>query len=234
MTTDLKTASLLETCDLAPEVRHFVFDVPELDRLAFEPGQYVSLHRVIGGEPLIRPYSIASPPDGNRFELCLNRVPDGPFSNFLFEMRAGEEVSFAGPLGFFRLRTPLRDSLFLASGTGIAPIRSMLHYLLRHNSAAWVRLLFGARNKESLLYRGEFEQLAAAHPNFEFHPVLSREGSDWTGRRGHVQDHLDDMRAGRTDVDVYVCGLRDMVNDVRQQLKEKGFDRRAIVYEKYN
>jgi CDP-4-dehydro-6-deoxyglucose reductase len=230
-----RTARLVESVELAPEIRHFVFEVPGADRLIFEPGQFVSFHHRIEGEEITRPYSVASPPDGdNRFELCLNLVPGGPFSRFLFALRPGDEVEFDGPLGFFVLRRPLRDSLFVATGTGIAPIRSMIRHLLAHGAACRLQLLFGARRPEMILYREEFERLAAAHPRFTFHPTLSRPPESWTGLRGHVQDHLFDILAGRTGVDVYVCGLKDMVNEVRRRLKEAGWDRRAIIYEKYD
>ena len=230
-----KTARLVQSFDLAPEVRHFVFEVPEVDRVVFEPGQFVSFHHEIGAEMITRAYSIASPPNGdNRFDLCLNRVPGGPFSNFLFEMRPGEEIQFDGPLGYFLLRQPVRDSLFVATGTGVAPLRSMIHHLLQHGATARLQLLFGTRFESTILYRQEFEDLAVRHPNFEFHPTLSREGPAWTGLRGHLQEHLFELLAGRTDVDVYVCGLKAMVNDVRARLKQNSFDRRSIIYEKYD
>ena len=74
------TAKLVEFRELAPEVRHFVFEVPEVEQLVFQPGQFVSLSHSIQGKNITRAYSIASRPAGNRFELCLNRVMDGHLS----------------------------------------------------------------------------------------------------------------------------------------------------------
>jgi CDP-4-dehydro-6-deoxyglucose reductase len=230
-----RTARLIEYQELAPEIRHFVLEVPGVERLVFEPGQFVSLTRVIDGEPLTRAYSIASAPDGdNRFELCLNHVPEGPFSTYLFRLQPGDELAMDGPLGYFVLRQPVREALFVATGTGIAPIRSMITHLLGHGSDARLRLLFGSRRPETILYRDQFEQLASRHPNFTFHPTLSRAPESWSGLRGHVQQHLFELLEGRTDLDVYVCGLKAMVNDVRARLKEAGFDRKHIIYEKYD
>lgn len=230
-----RTARLIESRELAPEVRHFLFEVPGVDRLVFEPGQFLSFHHDLDGEPITRAYSIASAPNGgNRFELCLNHVPHGPFSSFLFHLHPGDEVDFDGPLGFFLLRHPTRDSLFVATGTGVAPIRSMITHLLAHGASHRLQLLFGNRRPDTILYRGEFEQFAAQHPNFTFHPTLSRAPDSWTGLRGHVQQHLADLLAGRAGLDVYVCGLKAMVNDVRTRLKEAGFDRHHIIYEKYD
>src|SRR6202042_3443956 len=101
-------------------------------------------------EEIVRAYSIASPlEDHNRFSLCLNRVQDGFMSNFLCDMKEGDEIGCQGPFGDFILRPPLRDTVFIATGTGIAPFRSMLHWLLaksdRHQGRRF-SLLFGARH----------------------------------------------------------------------------------------
>ena len=78
------------------------------------------------GRPVTRAYSIASAPQDNRFELCLNRVEDGVFSPFLFSLLPGDEVPMAGPLGYFLPHEPFRNSVLIATGTGIAPFRSYL------------------------------------------------------------------------------------------------------------
>ena len=227
-------AKLLALRDLAPEVRHFVFEVAETDRVQFAPGQFVSVTERIAGKEITRAYSIASPPDGKRIELCLNRVAEGLVSPHLFDLRPGDCVRVSEPLGHFVPRDPLGDSVFVATGTGIAPIRSMLHHVLRAGTGKHLTLLFGARHAAGLLYRQEFERLALEHRNFLFLPTLSRPGDQWRGRRGHVQVHLDEALGGARDVDVYLCGLRTMVDDVRAQLKRRCLDRQRIIYEKYD
>ena len=94
------------------------FEVPGIDKLEFEPGQFVSLSDEVDGRPVTRAYSLASAPDGNRFELCLNRVNLGSFSPHLFALRRGGTVSMRQPIGTFTLRDPLSDSVFVATGTG--------------------------------------------------------------------------------------------------------------------
>ncbi len=227
-------ATLLETREIAPDIRHFVFAVESMDHFHFAPGQFVSFTEQFQGKPITRAYSIASVPDGNRFELCLNLVKDGRFSPHLFQMQPGEQVPMKGPVGSFTLRDFQRDALFVATGTGIAPMRGILRQALGTGSQAQFTLLFGVRHEESLLYRDEFEALAAAHPQFRFAPTITRPNASWTGRTGRVQRHLADLLRGRTDADVYVCGLKEMVNEVRDLLKSMGFDRRQIVVEKYD
>lgn len=227
-------ARLLEWRKLAPEVRELAFDVPEAESLDFLPGQFVSFTSDHHGRPVTRAYSLASAPDGNRFLLCLNRVREGLLSPWLFEMGPGDSVAMQGPMGHFTPRQPFRDSVLVATGTGIAPFRSyLLSPSLRENPAR-VTLLFGARHESGLLYRPLFEQLAEERVGFRFLSTLTRPTPSWTGRTGRVQNHLDEALDGRHDLDVYVCGLKAMVEDVRNLLKKKGFDRKQIIAEKFD
>jgi len=227
-------AKLIEWVEIAPGVRHFVFEAPQLERLEFVPGQFVSLTDAVDSKNITRAYSIASAPgNGNRFELCLNRVDDGAFTPHLFDLSAGDVVNMLPPLGTFTLRQPLRDSLMVATGTGIAPFRSMLKAAVQPDSPT-LTLLFGVRYESHLLYRQEFEAMARQFPQFRFWPTLTQPAPDWTGRTGRVQTHLAEAIGGRSDVDIYLCGLQPMVDDVRQILKGMGFDRKQIRYEKYD
>ena len=228
------TARLVAWHNLGSSARHFVFDVPEVKCLEFEPGQFVSFTATVMGRPVTRAYSIASAPKDNRFELCLNRVEDGVFSPFLFDLLPGNEVPMAGPLGYFVPREPFRDSVLIATGTGIAPFRSYLHSARVLGSPAQIALLLGARLEDGLLYREEFEELERQRPGFRFVATLTRPETSWTGRTGRVQVHLEETLAGRTDVDIYLCGMKNMVDDVRQCLKARGYDRKQILYEKYD
>jgi ferredoxin-NADP reductase len=227
-------ARLIKSREIGPEVRHFVFDVPATDRLDFTPGQFVSFSQDILGRTVTRAYSIASAPAGSHFELCLNRVKDGIFSPWLFEMQPGDTIELQGPLGYFVPREPFRDSIFVATGTGIAPFRACLQWPPMVGSASAITLLFGARYQEGLVYCGEFEQLERTRPRFRFMPTITRPDAGWQGRTGWVQQHLDEALAGRLDVDVYICGLRAMVDDVRENLKRKGLTRQQLIYEKYD
>ena len=213
-------------------MRHLIFEAE--DSFEFEPGQFISVKGHRGDHVVTRAYSIASPPDGKRFELCLNRVREGIFSPYLFELPVGACLDVRGPLGSFTLRRPVSDSLMVATGTGIAPIRSILKSVLPLDRQHRFTLLFGVRYFESVLFRAEFEALAQEYPNFRFWPTLSRPGPGWTGMSGHVQKHLEPALQGRCDMDVYICGLREMVDDVRNQLKSLGFDRKRVIYERYD
>ena len=231
-------AKLIESVEIAPDVRHFVFEAQQVGQLAFKPGQFVSLSDRVNGQIITRAYSIASAPcSGNRFELCLNRVPGGIFSPHLFQLVPGDSVEMQPPLGTFVLREPLRNSLLIATGTGIAPFRSMLPAALKPSGPA-ITLLFGVRYASHLLYWREFEALEQEYPQFRFWPTLTQAGTGWAGRTGRVPAHLTEAIAAtcvdRAALDIYLCGLKPMVDDVRLDLKERGFDRKQIRYEKYD
>lgn len=232
------TARLVRSVLLSEQTKHLEFEVLYVPAFGFVAGQWLSLKaNKPDGEEITRAYSIASPPDGNRFALCLNRVQDGFMSNYLCDLKDGAEIPAQGPFGNFILHPPMRDTIFIATGTGIAPFRSMLHWLLadpkRHeNRHLW--LVFGVRTQVDLYYDEEFRKLAAAHPNFEYLPTLSRGSDDWKGLRGYVQDHVPGIVNGRTDMHAYICGLEKMVSANRTLLKGLGWDRKSIFYEKYD
>jgi CDP-4-dehydro-6-deoxyglucose reductase len=223
----------VHSLDLAPEVRHFEFEITGRDEFRFTPGQFVSIKENVAGKEVTRAYSIASPPDGKRFALCLNLVPAGLVSPRLFALKPGEFVEVKEPLGYFTLRHPERPAVFVATGTGIAPFRSIL--LAHLPNSAPITLLFGVRYAHGVLYRNEFEKLAQKHTHFRFVPTITRPDESWNGGVGRVQAHLEAALAEQRETpDVYICGMKEMVDEVRGLLKQKGFDRKQIIYEKYD
>ena len=235
-------ARLVESRPLSAFTKHLEFEVQGTSRFGFVPGQWLSLKASTAeGEEITRAYSIASPPNGRKFALCLNRVQDGFMSNHLCRLAEGSEVNLQGPFGDFILRPPLRDTIMIATGTGIAPFRSMLHWLYEARDTEAARhegrqiwLLFGARYEQDLYYDDEFKKLAAAQPNFHYVPTLSRGDESWKGKRGYVQEHVHEIVDDRKDMTAYICGLDRMVSANRELLKSLGWDRKSIRYEKYD
>ncbi len=206
------TARLVRSVALSELTKHLEFEMNGVGRFGFVPGQWLSFKtNEPDGEEIIRAYSLASPPEtDSKFALCLNRVQDGFMSNFLCDMKEGDEIQCQGPFGDFILRPPMRDAIFIATGTGIAPFRSMLRWLFgsipglevdgrgrpssiegqgRHRGhQLW--LVFGNRTERDIYYHDEFLRLAEEHPNFHYLPTLSRGDPDWQGLRGYVQGAL--------------------------------------------
>jgi ferredoxin-NADP reductase len=246
---------------------HLEFVIDELESFPFTPGQFVStVAEDANGKQQTRAYSIASAPRGNRFDLCVNRVNGGFFSNYLADLTdlpPGGTVKIHGPHGHFVLREPMTDSIFIATGTGIAPMRGFAQWLFPEDGpdrseGKEIWLVYGTRYETELYYQEEFEALAARQPNFHYLATLSRAGDSWTGLRGYVQEHLGrivEERAARLnqplpalpidpatpatelcfDIHAYICGLNNMVAGVRERLsKEYGWHRKQIVFERYD
>ncbi len=245
---------------------HFEFVMDDLESFPFIPGQFISaVAEDRTGKEQTRAYSLASAPNGNRFDLCLNRVEGGFFSNRLADLPdvpIGGIVRVYGPNGFFTLHEPLTDTLLVATGTGVAPMRSMLQGLFPadgtdRSQGREIWLVYGTRFASEIYYREEFEALAARHTNFHYLPALSRDDEEWAGLRGYVQDHVArivEERAARLglplpappsdpatrpsqlhfDIHAYVCGLNDMITAVRDRLKSFGWHRKQIITERYD
>lgn len=225
---------LVDVYEIAPDVRHFIFEIPDMKEFRFKPGQFVSLSEVLNGKKVTRAYSIASVPNANRFELCLNLVPNGKFTPHLFSLKPGDDIEMKGPHGAFVMKEPPNNSIFVATGTGIAPFRPMLQDVLPRDREHEFILVFGVRYEHSILYNAEFEEMARKYPNFRYISTVTRPSPAWQGNTGRVQQHLFPLIGERRDFDVYICGLKEMVNDVRDRLKELGFDKSQIIYERYD
>jgi ferredoxin-NADP reductase len=233
-----RQATLVSARALSSSVRELTFD-PGPD-FKFVPGQWVNLWIAPAqGEPVKRSYSIASPPRANgTFDLAVTLVTDGPASSALHAAKPGDSFPMSHAQGFFTLMPPTRNVLMIATGTGVAPFRSVLRDLETREDDVRFTLLFGARFEEDILYRDEFESLSREWPSFRFASTLSRGGDAWSGRRGYVQTHVAELVAdlgGASAIDAYVCGLQKMVGDVRKMLKDPiGVPRDRIHHERYD
>ncbi|MGA7108713.1 MAG: FAD-binding oxidoreductase [Terracidiphilus sp.] len=250
----------------AAQTYHLELALDETESFSFLPGQFVSAVAYDSdGKEQTRAYSLASAPHTNRIDLCLNRVEGGFFSNLLADLPdlpVGGTIQVYGPNGFFTLRDPITDSIFIATGTGVAPMRSFLQSLFPaqgpdRSNGKQIWLVYGTRYESEIYYRDEFEACAAKHSNFHYLPTLSRAPETWTGLRGHVQEHVAEIMRNRAaqlgqplpapppdpgippaelrfDINAYVCGLSNMINSVRDLLKSKGWHRKQIIFERYD
>lgn len=268
MARELLTARLTRK-DCISEVAqcyHFLFQVEGVENFHYQPGQFISAVAPDGnGKQQTRAYSIASASVANQFELCVNRVENGFFSNHLADLPdlpVGATIQIHGPHGHFVLQEPITDSILVATGTGVAPMRAYAQWLFPEDGpdrsqGKEIWLVYGTRYETDIYYRDEFEALARRVPNFHYLPTLSRAQDDWTGLRGHVQVHISRIiedratRMGlslpvpppdpslppadlRFDIYCYICGLNFMVSGVRDLLTGFGWHKKQIVFERYD
>lgn len=221
-----KFESTLESVkDLSSNTKHFVFTVPE--GFTFIPGQFV----MVGlpgedGKPIRRAFSIASTPDLlGKIELCIKILSFGKLSSKLGALKPGQTVTMEGPYGKFILQEdPEKEIILLAAGTGIAPIRSMLHTLISRGCKLPIKLLFGFHAPRDFLYQEELEQLATSHDNVTLVPIASTPDESWDGRTGHTQDNFDLIGDGEGK-SAYLCGPPKMVSQNVELLSKQNFKR---------
>ncbi len=234
---------LVAARNLTPSVRELVFEREDGEPFLFDPGQWVNLVLPLPTGEVKRAYSIASAPTGTpRFEVAVTRVSGGPGSQFLHDMHEGAKLRAIGPQGLFtRSSGEESPSIFIATGTGITPLRSMMQAALREGTRTPLWLLFGARHEEDILYRDEFESWAREYPNVRYEVTLSKGGPTWTGRRGYVQAHLPELikelraKVAPLEPHAYVCGLERMVSSARELLRtELALPRKHVHTERYD
>lgn len=224
-------ARLVARRNLTADVAQFLFEIPGPGTLHYQPGQHIGVVDRTGNNPAVRWYSIASPPDGRCFELCVRHVPEGAVSSRLFALKPGEAIEVTSPRGRLVLQQPLRRAIFVATGTAVAPFRAMLLAPETWLGDPEVRLLLGARSEEELLYDEDWKRLAASRPKFDYWPVLSRPAACWSGRRGYVQSHLKEAVGENPEVDVYLCGWEAMVQEAQRLLVGLGVSPERIFTE---
>lgn len=219
-----------------PNTRRYWIELPEMESFAFKPGQFVTLDLPIHEQrnKRWRSYSIASKPDGKVIELVIVYVEGGAASQYIFnEVKEGSELTLRGPQGVFTLPENMDQHIYMiCTGTGIAPFRSMLHYIKEHNVPhKKIDLIFGTRKREDLLYEEEMRQLEAELPKFNYHPTLSRE--EWEGRKGYVHHVYEELSSHKLPSHFMLCGWRVMIDEAKQRIVDLGFDKKDIHMELY-
>jgi ferredoxin-NADP reductase len=227
-----------EVTEWSPVTRSLFLRLPAADPLRFTPGQFVSLELPAGGDrPLVRAYSIASSPtQGDRLEICVDRVPGGPGSQYLFGLAPGAAVNLNGPFGSFTVtEPPAAELVFIADATAIAPIRAIVESLLERGGDTLLVVLHGARAEGELLFRNEFESWMARHRRLHWAPVMAPSGLA-TGQNPPlerlVRERYVDADHDRTR-HFWVCAVGAIVRRLRDELRGAGYERKAVHYEQW-
>jgi NAD(P)H-flavin reductase len=195
--------------------------------VSFTPGQVALL--TVGDE---RPsyFAIASAPEDDELEFLIKRTDFG-VARLIYAMHAGDVVELVGITGhgFTLDEQKGKDLVFVAMGTGVAPLRSALrHALARAADFGQIFVLYGARTPEDFCYRDEVEDWRAA--GVELRQVISKpDGFEWSGPTGYVQSLLDHVLPHLADPVALVCGSREMIEQTRARLREMGFAPAAIL-----
>lgn len=198
--------------------------LPQGQRLQYLAGQYLEFLLPDGRR---RAYSMANMPgDDEQLELHIRRIPRGSFSDFLFdELEERAILRIQAPLGAFVLREPSdRPLLFIAGGTGFAPIKALIESAFAAGIQRPMQLYWGVRAERDLYLPELPEQWAKAHANLHYTPVLSEPDADWSGRRGLVHEAVLADLEEISGYDVYVSGPPPLVEAARSSCLARGLD----------
>jgi len=203
---------------VAPDIALVRLRLPLHEPMRFAAGQYID---IVLDDGRRRSYSIANASAASGVidvELHIQHIPGGAFTDRLFrEMKQRERLRFEGPLGTFFLRDGAEPVVLVATGTGYAPLRSIIARALADGSTRPMTLYWGARQRRDLYAFEEPARWASEHPWFRFVPVLSRPTLEdaWTGRTGYVQDAVVRDAPDLSAHAVYASGAPEMVDAAR-------------------
>ncbi|MDO5697606.1 MAG: benzoate 1,2-dioxygenase electron transfer component BenC [Dermatophilus congolensis] len=216
---------------LSDTVIRLTVEIPNRDKLAFLPGQYVNFH--VPGSDETRSYSFSSGPSEEALSFLVKLTPGGLMSTWLDERaKVGDKVKFTGPNGSFFLRDTDRPVLLLAGGTGLAPILSILRRMREQESQRQVHLVYGASADVDVVELDALEALAAELPSFTWDYCVA--ANDTKAKlTGYVTAHLRDEHLHGGDVAVYLCGPPAMVEAVRGHFKAEGVEPTGFYFEKF-
>ncbi len=219
------------------DLRLALLDPPTID---FTAGQYVQLESAPykGHDPVMRAYSVASPPSArDHVDLIVRYVPGGICTTWVFEhLQEGDQVTLAGPFGHFQLNDSDAPILCIAGGSGMAPIWSILRDMREKGTDRRpTTYFFGALTQQDLFLHDELRQMETELPWFTYVPALSREpqDSDWRGDRGIITDVVSRHIPDASGHEAYLCGSPGMIDAAVATLVDNGMPEDKIFYDKF-
>lgn len=214
--------------NLAPSIFEYKFEVLDLD-FEYKAGQFVMMvfdSLIDDSKNISRAYSISSKPNSKEFELCVEIIEGGQAGTYFSAFKEGQIVDFKGPFGMCYLKPENQnDLIMIATGTGIAPIKSIVDDLIAKGDKRKIEILFGVRFQENIFYQ-ELLESYATHENINARITLSKPNENWNGLKGRVTNHLEDFKWENKDL--YICGNGAMIREVRQFGLDQGLDKKQI------
>jgi ferredoxin-NADP reductase len=223
--------TVADVIDETPDTRSFVLDIPPAleARFAYVAGQYCTFRATIGGEHIVRCYSMSSSPEtGDPLTVTVKRVPGGKMSNWINDtLTSGDTIEVMPPAGLFVLRAAGTPIVAFAGGSGITPILSIMKTALV-TTAREIALVYANRGPESVIFAEAIERLrAGSDPRLSVHHHLDAEEGflDAAACAALVGD--------RTQADFYVCGPGPYMNVVQAGLDRRGVDPGQVFIERF-
>lgn len=225
-----KLAKTLECKILAGKFHNFIFETES--PLLYKPGQFICIKVA---KDRINSYSIASNEGKNKYSLLVDISPGGPGSKYFENLKPGDEINFLGPFGtFFFKHDNTGHIVFSGTGSGCAPLRSMIDHLLKVDRVQKpITLYLGLRYIADIFWQDYFTKLSGKYPNFKFILVISRPDASWQGRSGHVVDYISQDFPDALPLSAYLCGNISMIKEAADILISRGISREKIYTENF-
>ena len=234
------TSRCVDIQDLTYDIKQFRLELIEPDTIDYISGQYVQLLTPVydrSSEPVYRAYSISSDPaDHHVIELIIRLVPGGICTTYCFEyLKVGDIVSLNGPYGEFRLSQTQAPIVFVAGGSGLAPIKCMLHHMQNTTNTRKAAFYFGANTLKDLFLLDQMESFESNLTNFCFVPTVAAPQPDenWLGRIGLVTEAVKRDLKNAAQAEGYLCGSPGMIDAAIKVLLELGMPEKKIFYDKF-
>jgi len=234
-------ASFLSKKKLSPNTYEFTFLLKEPSFINFLPGQYLIIVFEKEGETKRKYYSISSAKKNkSKLEFIVKILDQGLGSQYLMGLNEGDYVLFQGPAGLFVLKENEKEKIFIATGTGIAPMISMIKSHLGEVNNK-IKLVWGLRNKDDIYYLELLQDMALKYENFSFEIYLSREervdntkNNIFHGRVNiGIDKLLEDQNIDKSNLEFYISGDKNIVDSIRTYLIEKQILPENIKLEKF-
>jgi len=221
--------------DLTHDIVDLKLGLIEPSRISFKAGQYVDV--LVPGTTETRSYSMANPPSrDSEVELIVKLMAGGLFSEYLRgQLKAGDRLTLEGPYGTFHLRDDDRQALFIAGGSGMAPMLSLLRDMAEKRDCRPVTFFYGARTKRDLFHLDELSGFAKRLPGFRFVPALSEPapGDEWEGATGLITEVVAREVPDVHGMEAYLCGPSVMIDAAIAMLVRLGVKEHDIHFDKF-
>lgn len=219
-----------------PDTKTFRFKVPE--DLTFIPGQYVIIsykYMKDGVEKEIkRSYSMSSSPTEKGYlDFTIKLYPQGEFSPLIFSKKVGEKFGLLGPIGKFVFDENCKKAAFLAAGSGITPLRSMMKYCIDKKLPIDLVLLYSSKTPQDIIFREEFESWKDIESVKCVNTITRPDGTSWTGQTGRISVDLIRKHIDIEQSNFYICGPPDFVNNMVNILRELKIPEKKIKKEQW-
>lgn len=228
------------------DTKTFQMNIPDAlkDTFKYDSGQYITVEIIINDKKYRRAYSISSTPNDDLLAFTVKRLEKGLASNFIHEnWQVNYPILIHKPLGNFTVKSNVLNEktyVFVAAGSGITPVFSMINTILNHESKSKVHLLYGSRNEHQIIFKNQLDNLSQKFSNnFDATYCISAPNADYKGISGRISEHkienwIDEKIDINENIYVYSCGPETLMETTFEVFRNRGLSSERIFREHFH